>query len=57
MKYKSKTVFIPCDACGGTESRYIVSQRKHWWSRWKPIEEGDVPKLFTADELMKSEYK
>lgn len=57
MKYKSKTVFIPCDACGGTESRYIVSQKKHWWSRWKPIEEGDVPKLFTADELMKSEYK
>lgn len=57
MKYKSKVVFITSGPCGDTESRYIVSKKKHWWNRWKPVKEGGVPKLFTADEVMKSEYK
>ena len=33
--------------------RYTIQQKEHWWNRWRYIEEGKYPRLFSYKELVK----
>ena len=53
MKYEKKVVFCQFEPFGEVKTMYFVRQKKHWWSRWKFIEEDGVPQLFTSEEISK----
>ena len=53
MKYKSEVIFFQLEPFGEVKMRYLVRQKKHWWSRWKYIKEHGVPRLFTSEEILK----
>lgn len=51
MKYEKKVVFCQWEPFGEVKTMYFVRQKKHWWSRWKLIEEDGVPRLFTSEGI------
>lgn len=57
MKYEKKVVFFQWEPFGEVKTMYFVRQKKHWWSRWKFIEEDGVPRLFTSEGISKFKNK
>lgn len=53
MKYEKKVIFFQFEPFGEVKTRYLVRQKKHWWSRWKYIKENGIPRLFTSEEILK----
>lgn len=53
MKYEKKVVYCQFEPFGEVKTMYFVRQKKHWWSRWKFIEEDGAPRLFTSEEILK----
>lgn len=52
MKYEKKVVFCQFEPFGEVKTMYFVRQKKHWWSRWKIIEENGIPRLFTPEGIL-----
>lgn len=57
MKYKSEVIFFQFEPFGEVKTMYFVRQKKHWWSRWKFIEEDGVPLLLSSEEISKFKTK
>lgn len=54
MDREQAKVLLPIiQAFSKGKTMYFVRQKKHWWSRWKLIEEDGVPRLFTSEEISK----